>query len=48
MFFAFVYDHKYIKSERDFYGDAIISFYPVESKETVSFCVFFLLFPFLN
>ncbi len=36
MFFAFVYDHKYIKDDRDFYGDAIISFYPFESKDTVN------------
>lgn len=35
MFFTFVYDHNYMKSDRDFYGDAIICLYPVESKEAV-------------
>lgn len=35
MYVAFVYDHKYIKNDRDFYGDAIVTFYPVESKEKV-------------
>ena len=36
MFFAFIYDHHYIKSDRDFYGDAIVCFYPTESKESVN------------
>ena len=35
MYFGFIYDHKYIKNDRDFYGDAIVTFYPVESKEKV-------------
>ena len=37
MFFGFIYDHKYIKNDRDFYGDSIISFYPQELKEQVIF-----------
>lgn len=36
MYFAFVYDHSYMKNDRDFYGDAIICFHPVETKETVT------------
>jgi hypothetical protein len=35
MYFAFIYDHDYVKSDQDFYGDAIVSFYPNESKEKV-------------
>ncbi len=35
MFFAFIYDHEYVKSDQDFYGDAIISFYPAEYKDKV-------------
>ncbi len=36
MYFAFIYDHRYMKNDRDFYGDAIICFYPAERKESVS------------
>ncbi len=39
MYIAFVYDHKYVKNDRDFYADAIVSFYPAESKEKV-YCSF--------
>ena len=35
MYITFVYDHNYVKNDRDFYGDAIVSFYPLESKEKV-------------
>lgn len=35
MYIAFIYDHEYVKSDQDFYGDAIISFYPAEYKEKV-------------
>ena len=35
MYIAFVYDHKYVKNDQDFYADAIVSFYPSESKEKV-------------
>ena len=36
MYISFIYDHEYVKSDRDFYGDAIISFYPAEFKEKVT------------
>lgn len=36
MYFVFIYDSKYMKSDRDFFGDAIISFYPNEEKESVN------------
>ncbi len=35
MFFSFIYDHNYLKFDRDFYGDAIVSFSPSESKDKV-------------
>jgi hypothetical protein len=42
MYFAFIYDHRYMKNDRDFYGDAILCFYPAERKESVSdVCLFF-------
>ena len=41
MYFAFVYDHKYLKAVKDFYSNAIVSFYPAQSKEKV---IIFLLF----
>jgi hypothetical protein len=40
MFITFVYDHKYVRNDRDFYGDAIVSFYPLESKEKVLISLF--------
>jgi hypothetical protein len=35
MYFAFLYDHKYMKSDRDFFGDAIVCFTPIDLKENV-------------
>lgn len=36
MYFGLIYDKKFIKNDRDFYGDAIIYFHPQESKEKVN------------
>jgi hypothetical protein len=33
MYFTLIYDHKFMQSDRDFYADSIISFYPNELKE---------------
>jgi hypothetical protein len=38
MFIGLLYDHTFIKNyDRDFVGDAIISFYPPDIKEKVNF-----------
>lgn len=47
MYFGFIYDSKYIKSDRDFYGDAIVYFYPSDSKEQVTFIVNLSLLSFI-
>ena len=44
MYIAFVYDHKYVKNDQDFYADAIVSFYPSESKEKVVFVLLLVCF----
>lgn len=44
MYIAFVYDHKYVKNDQDFYADAIVSFYPSENKEKVVFVLLLVCF----
>ena len=40
MFIGLIYDHTFIKDiDRDFVGDAIITFYPECIKDKVIFCL---------